>query len=221
MGGRRSCPFVGRLVRKDVKRPARAGCGSTNSSGKGKLWSGRPDSNRRHQPWQGCTLPTELLPLIWSAVLPIVTPRPAKSQILSPHRIGAWPDDSRNPPLPAAPETARPPLAPWTGDCRRDATSQLPFWWPLPSTLSRPVCRRQTGDLAPGRTRVSMIAGNGENMLYANAKNRPCGFEATGVLPCSVGTISTGIRDPSTQPKGRFSTSKRTVIKMFYYMCSI
>ena len=26
-------------------------------------WSGRPDSNRRHQPWQGCTLPAELLPL--------------------------------------------------------------------------------------------------------------------------------------------------------------
>src|SRR5688500_15251040 len=26
-------------------------------------WSGKPDSNRRHQPWQGCTLPTELFPL--------------------------------------------------------------------------------------------------------------------------------------------------------------
>ena len=28
-----------------------------------KGWSGQPDSNRRHQPWQGCTLPTELCPL--------------------------------------------------------------------------------------------------------------------------------------------------------------
>src|ERR1700722_19985752 len=28
----------------------------------GRKWSGRPDSNRRHQPWQGCILPTELLP---------------------------------------------------------------------------------------------------------------------------------------------------------------
>src|ERR1041385_581470 len=26
-------------------------------------WSGRRDSNPRHQPWQGCTLPAELLPL--------------------------------------------------------------------------------------------------------------------------------------------------------------
>ena len=25
-------------------------------------WSGRRDSNPRHQPWQGCTLPTELRP---------------------------------------------------------------------------------------------------------------------------------------------------------------
>ena len=25
-------------------------------------WSGRPGSNRRPQPWQGCALPTELLP---------------------------------------------------------------------------------------------------------------------------------------------------------------
>src|SRR6185312_5169772 len=28
-----------------------------------KGWSGRRDSNPRHQPWQGCTLPAELLPL--------------------------------------------------------------------------------------------------------------------------------------------------------------
>ena len=29
-------------------------------------WSGRRDSNSRHQPWQGCTLPTELRPhYIW------------------------------------------------------------------------------------------------------------------------------------------------------------
>src|ERR1035441_9219762 len=27
------------------------------------FWSGRPDSNRRHRPWQGRTLPAELLPL--------------------------------------------------------------------------------------------------------------------------------------------------------------
>ena len=27
-----------------------------------KRWSGRRDSNSRHQPWQGCTLPAELLP---------------------------------------------------------------------------------------------------------------------------------------------------------------
>ena len=27
-----------------------------------KSWSGRRDSNPRHQPWQGCTLPTELRP---------------------------------------------------------------------------------------------------------------------------------------------------------------
>src|SRR5699024_3471810 len=26
-------------------------------------WSGKPDSNRRPQPWQGCALPTELFPL--------------------------------------------------------------------------------------------------------------------------------------------------------------
>ena len=28
----------------------------------GKIWSGRRDSNSRPQPWQGCALPTELLP---------------------------------------------------------------------------------------------------------------------------------------------------------------
>src|SRR5690554_1375837 len=26
------------------------------------IWSGRPDSNRRHLPWQGSALPAELLP---------------------------------------------------------------------------------------------------------------------------------------------------------------
>ena len=26
------------------------------------MWSGKPDSNRRPQPWQGCALPTELFP---------------------------------------------------------------------------------------------------------------------------------------------------------------
>jgi len=37
-------------------------------------WSGRPDSNRRHQPWQGCTLPAELLPLARDFF--ILAPRP-------------------------------------------------------------------------------------------------------------------------------------------------
>jgi hypothetical protein len=27
-----------------------------------RIWSGKPDSNRRPQPWQGCALPTELFP---------------------------------------------------------------------------------------------------------------------------------------------------------------
>jgi hypothetical protein len=30
-------------------------------------WSGKRDSNPRHQPWQGCTLPTELFPLTSTA----------------------------------------------------------------------------------------------------------------------------------------------------------
>ena len=29
---------------------------------KGKVWSGKRDSNSRPQPWQGCALPTELFP---------------------------------------------------------------------------------------------------------------------------------------------------------------
>ena len=29
-----------------------------------KNWSGKPGSNWRPQPWQGCALPTELFPLI-------------------------------------------------------------------------------------------------------------------------------------------------------------
>ena len=33
-------------------------------------WSGRPDSNRRHRPWQGRTLPTELLPRDGERVAP-------------------------------------------------------------------------------------------------------------------------------------------------------
>src|SRR5437899_10535173 len=32
-------------------------------------WSGRRDSNPRHQPWQGCTLPAELLPHRGSKVI--------------------------------------------------------------------------------------------------------------------------------------------------------
>jgi hypothetical protein len=36
--------------------------GTSIDQGRTTIWSGRPDSNRRHQPWQGCTLPTELLP---------------------------------------------------------------------------------------------------------------------------------------------------------------
>ena len=31
----------------------------------GKFWSGRRVSNSRPQPWQGCALPTELLPRFW------------------------------------------------------------------------------------------------------------------------------------------------------------
>ena len=30
-----------------------------------KEWSGKPGSNRRPQPWQGCALPTELFPLTY------------------------------------------------------------------------------------------------------------------------------------------------------------
>ena len=30
--------------------------------GRGKLWSGKRGSNSRHQPWEGCALPTELFP---------------------------------------------------------------------------------------------------------------------------------------------------------------
>src|SRR5260370_30962742 len=33
-------------------------------------WSGRRDSNQRHQPWQGCTLPTELLPRRRISIVP-------------------------------------------------------------------------------------------------------------------------------------------------------
>ena len=29
-----------------------------------KKWSGKPGSNWRPQPWQGCALPTELFPLL-------------------------------------------------------------------------------------------------------------------------------------------------------------
>ena len=31
------------------------------------IWSGKPDSNWRPQPWQGCALPTELFPLVSSS----------------------------------------------------------------------------------------------------------------------------------------------------------
>ena len=48
------CPFMGRGVR--FKQQDRR-CAVS------KKWSGRPDSNRRHRPWQGRTLPAELLPL--------------------------------------------------------------------------------------------------------------------------------------------------------------
>ena len=30
------------------------------------IWSGKRDSNPRHQPWQGCALPTELFPRLAS-----------------------------------------------------------------------------------------------------------------------------------------------------------
>ena len=34
------------------------------NTSKNKLVSGQRDSNARHQPWQGCALPTELCPQI-------------------------------------------------------------------------------------------------------------------------------------------------------------
>ncbi len=34
-----------------------------------RLWSGKRDSNPRHQPWQGCALPTELFPQSTSEVI--------------------------------------------------------------------------------------------------------------------------------------------------------
>src|SRR2546423_5249753 len=43
------CPFLGRCCADRVLVTLK--------------WSGRPDSNRRHRPWQGRTLPAELLPL--------------------------------------------------------------------------------------------------------------------------------------------------------------
>src|ERR1051326_3100584 len=46
------------LARGKNERPRRNAAFNLKS-----FWSGQPDSNRRHQPWQGCTLPTELCPL--------------------------------------------------------------------------------------------------------------------------------------------------------------
>ena len=40
----------------------------------GKLWSGRRDSNPRHRPWQGRTLPAELLPPEWKTPFSPETP---------------------------------------------------------------------------------------------------------------------------------------------------
>ena len=39
-------------------------------------WSGKPGSNRRPQPWQGCALPTELFPQMASrrGVEPLLPP---------------------------------------------------------------------------------------------------------------------------------------------------
>ena len=49
-------------TRKGNERQLSCTCGERAIGlGFGK-WSGRPDSNRRHRPWQGRTLPAELLP---------------------------------------------------------------------------------------------------------------------------------------------------------------
>jgi hypothetical protein len=46
-----SCPpEAGEQQRKKIKSTLRG------------YWSGKRDSNPRHQPWQGCALPTELFP---------------------------------------------------------------------------------------------------------------------------------------------------------------
>ena len=45
-----------------VDVPAGAACGKETQGN--STWSGRRDSDSRPQPWQGCALPTELLPQI-------------------------------------------------------------------------------------------------------------------------------------------------------------
>src|SRR5262249_18743980 len=46
----------------------------SSAEDKAVKWSGRRDSNPRHQPWQGCTLPAELLPPGWEYSLSYALP---------------------------------------------------------------------------------------------------------------------------------------------------
>ena len=56
-------PPVERMARIELASPAwKAGVISHYTTS--AYWSGRPGSNRRPQPWQGCALPTELLPQV-------------------------------------------------------------------------------------------------------------------------------------------------------------
>src|SRR3954447_10954299 len=52
-------------------------------------WSGQPDSNRRHQPWQGCTLPTELCPQERRRLVePTAAVKARKLRTLDPNSVG-------------------------------------------------------------------------------------------------------------------------------------
>jgi CheY-like chemotaxis protein len=67
--------------------------GASNAlGGRPRSWSGRPDSNRRHLPWQGSALPAELLPRAEEG--PARTPDLPPSQNNSSHRptfAGSYP----------------------------------------------------------------------------------------------------------------------------------
>src|ERR1700692_4528055 len=65
-------------------------------------WSGRRDSNPRHQPWQGCTLPAELLPHCYRFLVVaareqnfIVARRERNCQMKPPYRAAAASLDQR------------------------------------------------------------------------------------------------------------------------------